>query len=144
MDLFEYEKVITESGNKEVILTTHRIRHEVSNWGHTHMVSIPLEKISSIEVRYSSWLILLLAGMVSLLMGAFVAGGDYNEQQAQALLIVGVVLIVVYILTRKHVITISSDGGAKINFATKGMNREMVMKFIDKVEEAKSMYGSKK
>ncbi len=53
------------------------------------------------------------------------------------ILLGGVVCVVIYLFTRKHVVSIASDGGAKINFETKGMKRETVIGFINKIETAK-------
>lgn len=130
---FEDEKEITRSSNDVVILTTHRIRFDDSK----HIISIMLEKVSSIEVHYSSWLICLLFGILAAVAG-FVMGVNNNGQAMVAGLALGGILILIYFLTRKHVIEIASDGGTKINFQTSGMKRESILKLINQIETAKS------
>ena len=65
----------------------------------THVVSIMLEKISSIEVHYSSWLICLLLGIISAAAG-FVLGVNNNGAGMVAGLALGGILILIYFLTR--------------------------------------------
>ena len=134
IELLEHEELITESGNKELVLTTHRIRHYSSD---THITSIMIEKISSVEVNYQSWIILLLLGLGFACFG-MVAG--YNNTPGMMLpgFVIGLFFIIAYFITRTHVVTISSGGGAKIIFATKGMNTETLLAFIHKIEQAKS------
>lgn len=135
--LFTDEQLITESDNKQITLTSHRVRFNSFSWGHAHIVSIMLEKISSIEVHYNSWVIVLFLGILSVLAG--LVGGAGNQGQIMVMgLVVGAVLILIYFFTRKHVVTIASDGGAKINFATAGMKRDVIVDFINKIEKAKN------
>lgn len=135
--LFERERLISQSDNNEITLTSHRIRYNSSSTGRGHVISIALEKISSIEIHYKSWILVLLLGI--LFVGAGIIIGANNNGEAMILvLILGGVCILLYFLTRKHVVTISSDGGAKINFETKGMKRETLLDFINKIEVAKS------
>lgn len=139
MQLWENEKLISTSNNKEVILTSQRIRFETTHWGQRHMVSIMLEKISSIEVRYHSWVIILTLGILSILGGIYLmSAGGPDKDHANIFFLTGIIMIVVFLLTRQHVITIKPDGGARINFSTRGMSRDTVLDFIDKVEKAKS------
>ncbi len=58
-ELLENEQIITESTNNVVTLTTHRVRYNSSSTGQAHIVSIMLEKVSSIEVHYKSFYFLL-------------------------------------------------------------------------------------
>lgn len=140
-ELFEGEEIITESGDKVVTLTNKRVRYHASSAGQAHIVSIMLDKISSIEVHYSSqWIVLFLS--IALMLAGVVTGLS-NERQGQlgmGLAVFGVVLLLIYLFTRKHIVSIASDGGAKINFETKGMKRESVLDFINKVEKAKNKF----
>lgn len=137
--VFENEELITQSEDQLICLTTKRIRYTSKSWGRSYLISIHLEKISSIEMRYKSWIIILLIGILlgvaSLLLSTQVYG-------AQDIMVAGLGLsflcILVYFITRKHVVTISSDGGATINFYTRGMKDEKLLEFINKVERAKN------
>ena len=131
------ENAITESDNKGIILTSHRIRYQSSNFGKAHIVSIMLEKISSIEIHYKSSLLTLIIGIILTLSG--IVMGASNQGEAMILgLGIGLFFVLLYFITRRHVITIASDGGSKINFETKGMKRETILDFINKIETAKN------
>ncbi len=133
MKYFEKEEPVLASENNRIVLTSRRIRQAENK---TDFTSIMLEKISSIEVRYQSWILILLAGIICIVAGFILLRNGSVE--AMACFGVGGICILVYIVTRKHIVSISSDGGAKIVFATRGMSKERVIEFVDKVEEAKN------
>ena len=135
--IFEGERLISESDDKSVILTTHRIRYNSSGAGTGHIVSIMLEKISSIEIHYKSWIFILFAGIL-LAMGGLLVGAQNRGDAMVMGLGAGGLCILIYFFTRRHVVTIASDGGAKINFETKGLKREALLDFINKIEAAKA------
>ncbi len=138
-DLFPKETIITESDDKVVTLTTHRIRYNSSSYGRADIVSIMLEKISSIEAKYTSLIIVLIIGIAIALIGiAMGLSNNSNSHAGKGILINGGIFILVYHGTRKHPVTITSDGGTKITFETKGMKRETILDFINKVEKAKN------
>ncbi len=136
--LFENEILISESGDKSVTLTTHRLRHNSSSTGSGHIVSIMLEKISSIEIHYKSWILILFIGIL-LACGGLIMGAQNRGDVMILGLGAGGLCILLFFLTRKHIVTIASDGGAKINFQTKGMKRDMLLDFINKIETAKAI-----
>jgi hypothetical protein len=135
--LFPSEELITQSDDKIITLTTRRIPYKTKSWGRAHLISMNLEKISSVEVRYKSWVIILLIGVLLCIAGLY-----FGANNAGDLMMAGVGLgflcVVLYFVTRKHVITISSDGGAEINFHTSRIKDEKLMEFINMVEKAKS------
>jgi len=139
-DLFPNETILTESDGKVVTLTTHRIRYNSSSFGRADIASIMLEKISSIEAKYTSLIIVLIIGIATGLIGVAMGLSNNNKdsQIGMGVLIIGVIFILVYLGTRKHTITIASDGGGKITFETKGMKRETILDFINRVEKAKN------
>ncbi len=47
----------------------------------------------------------------------------------------GVYLIYVFLTSKRHVISINPDGGKPIVFETKGMKRDFLDDFIDKIEK---------
>ncbi len=118
MRKLENEQIITESDNKRIVLTSHRIRYNESGYQNANMTSIMLKQVSSIEITYESKLIYLIIGVITLPI------------------IVGLLFLLLYYFSRKHVVVISSTGGAAIHFETKGMKREALNDFIDNVEEA--------
>lgn len=135
--LFEGESLITQSGDKTISLTSHRIRYNANSTGNAYIVSIMLEKISSIEIRYTSWIIVLVIGVI-LLAGGILLGSQNNGDAMVVGIVAGLVCILLYFITRKHIVSIASDGGAKINFQTKGLKREAILEFINKIEVAKA------
>jgi len=50
--IFEGETLITETEDNVITLTTHRVRYNSSSSSSAHIISIMLEKISSIEIQY--------------------------------------------------------------------------------------------
>lgn len=119
MNLFENEQRITQSDNNQIILTNKRLRYQYNNAKNPDFTSIMLDKISAISVSYhqaSVWMLILGIVLIPLL--------------------IGFIIIWLYFKSKTHVVTITSDGSASIVFATKGMKREFLDDFIDKVEKA--------
>ena len=118
MNAFENEKLIIESDNKQIRLTSHRLRYYETPKSNSDFTSIMLDKISSIELTYyksSIWL--LIIGIVAIPI------------------LVGLILIYMFFTSKRHVISVTPDGGKPIIFETKGMKRNFLENFIDKVEQ---------
>lgn len=113
------EELVTESENKLITLTNFRLRFYSSNRGSAYIVSLMLNKISSIEVHYKSLWFLLIPSII-LIVGGLLAGAQNQGDIMIAGLVIGLLLALIYILSRKHIVTVSSMGGAKINFRNKG------------------------
>lgn len=119
MESIENEKLITESVNNQLRLTTHRLRYHNEPTKNSNFTSIMIDKISSIELTYhksSIWL--LIIGILTLPI------------------LVGIILIFMFFTSKKHVVSITPDGGKPIIFETKGMKRDFLEDFINKVEDA--------
>lgn len=117
MNAFENEKLIIESDNKQIRLTTHRLRYYETSKKNSDFTSIMLDKISSVELTYyksSIWI--LIIGIVTIPI------------------IVGLILIYMFFTSKRHVVSVTPDGGKPIVFQTKGMKRDFLDDFIDKVE----------
>jgi hypothetical protein len=132
------ESILTTSENNLIVLTTHRVRYSYSEWGQANTISIMLEKISSIQARYISYPLLLVAGGVAILVAFFIGSNRFGEQAPIVPTAIGIGCIIWYFMSRKHFCIITSDGGAKIAFSTDGVKREVVVSMIDKIEAAKS------
>lgn len=118
MTSIENEKLLLESDNKQVRLTTHRLRYYETPTRNSNFTSIMLDRISSIELTYhksSIWL--LIIGILTVPI------------------IIGIILIVLFFTSKRHIVTITPDGGKPIIFQTKGMKRDFLEDFIDKVED---------
>jgi len=126
MKLFPDEKIIVEANDNIVVLTTHRICYEQKEWGKSQNLNIMLEHITSCENRYTSNIYFLILGVLGLAAGYI-----------QPLLIgIGALFIILYFLSRKNVVYISSPSSTmRIN--VQGMKREAILAFIDNIEQTK-------
>ena len=118
MESIENEKLILESDNRQIMLTSHRLRYHESTSKNSNFISLMLDKISSIELTYQSNIWLLIIGIITIP------------------LIIGIVFIIQFFTTKRHVVSIIPDGGKPIVFETKGMKRDYLEDFINKVEDA--------
>ncbi|WP_345223285.1 hypothetical protein [Hymenobacter koreensis] len=136
--LLDGEELLDYTPNRVVLLTSNRIRYNAANASESHLVSIMLEKISACEVRYQSQPLLGISGALLAVVGllAFFQPGDAQAFGAGALA-VGLLLVLAYLASRRHIISITSDGGTRLAFATKGLKRETVIAFVNSVEKAK-------
>lgn len=138
--LLNGEELITQSPNNVVVLTTHRIRYHATTSAQAHLVSVMLEKVSSCEMRFESSPVLLLLGITLALLGSIsLLGSAFGNNMLGVIgIAAGLIMVVLYAATAKHVVSIASDGGSRISFETKGMKRETVIGLINSLEKAKS------
>lgn len=118
MNAFENEKLILESDNKQIRLTSHRLRYYETPKRNSNFTSIMLDKVSSIELTYyksSFWILILGILTIPILLG--------------------LILLYIFFTSKRHVISVTPDGGKPIIFETKGMKRDFLDDFIDKVEK---------
>lgn len=134
--LLEQEEILTTSADNLITLTNIRLRYQSGN---DHFISMMLEKICSIEINYKSKFWALLLGIILIILGGgFAATQRYDQAIGFIGVIIGIILIIFYMVTRKHVVQITSGCGTKIIFFTKGMKRESLLDFINKIEAAKN------
>jgi hypothetical protein len=135
MKLLPNEEMLITSNENKIILTNHRIQMTNSVWGQSFTVSIFLEKISSIEIKYKSNILLIILGAICVLGGFYIAGRGGEGMIGG--LIFGGFFLAIWWFTRQHIISISSDGGASLNFVMKGMGDEEINDFVHNVSLAK-------
>lgn len=126
------ESIITRTDDDIVVLTSYRVRY---NEGKSYTMSLMLDTITSVEVRNQSWPIILMLGLVCL-VGSVAAIAEREGELASGLFVVAGLLIVGYLLSRRHVLRISSPSSF-VQFTIKGMGTEKVMEFVNKVEGAR-------
>ncbi|WP_305983423.1 hypothetical protein [Roseivirga thermotolerans] len=136
VNLIENESIITQSDGGLITLTNLRVLYHDSTWGKAHIVSIMLEKISSVAVRQRSYFLLLVLGIGSGVLGVIMIN-EFNEDLAPYFFLVGLICIISYLATRKHMVVISSDGGGNIYFKVRGLGKKNLIKFINQVDSAK-------
>lgn len=129
------EKLITSNEDK-IILTNHRIQMRDSVLGQSFTVSIFLEDISSIEIKYKSNILLIILSAICVLAGFYMAGQRGSEDMIGGL-VLGGIFFAIWWFTRKHIVSISSDGGASLNFMVQGMGDDKIADFIHNVSLAK-------
>ncbi len=128
--LLEHEKIITTSGNGNAILTNLRIQYSDKKWGKAYTLSMLLKNISTVEVNYkSNRLLLIIAGLIFLV-------GLITGEQLFISTTIAVLLTLFFLVTRRHYITIASNGGAKMNLLVKGMKSKNVLHFLNQIEQA--------
>lgn len=129
------EKLITSNKDK-IILTNHRIQMTDSVWGQSFTISIFLEDISSLEIKYKSYILFIILGVICLYGGVYMAGQEESEAMIGGL-VLGGIFFALWWFPRKHIISISSDGGASLNFMVQGMGDDKIADFIHNVSLAK-------
>lgn len=132
MVLFPDESIVTESKDKSVTLTTHRICYEKRGIQTSGTKNIMLEHITSCESvtkKYFFWLLLTIIGLLMLLSGA-----NDNIQPIGGLL--GIIGVAAFFLTRKAFVRVASPT-SEILINVKGMDRSKVLEFIDRIEQTK-------
>lgn len=132
MTLFPDESIVTQSDDKSITLTTHRICEEKNSLQTTGTKSIMLEHITSCESitkQYYFWLVLTVIGILLLANGR-------NDQLTCAGGFIGIFSIAAFFLSRTAMIKIASPTSA-IEFNVKGMDKNSIAGFIDKVEQTK-------
>jgi len=138
-ELLDGETILTQSDKNIVTLTNKRIRYNSQEFGKAHISGIMLENIGCVSVHYSSSIILLVIGILAGLVGLFAIVSSNNDDDSSIGLLIIVasgVFILLYFLSRKYFLTIYSNGEGKINFEAKGMKKEAILDFINKVEKA--------
>ena len=138
MKLVSDETVLLESDTKELVLTTHRIRFQTKKSGRATVISIMLEELCSCGITHTSYPFLVVLAAIFFIGG--IALGSLLDEASWAIasgIILGVLFIIVYFVTRKGVFSLAS-GGATINTSPSGMSYDNMVKFIDDVEVAKN------
>jgi hypothetical protein len=137
MKLLPGEEMLVASNENKIVLTSHRIQMTESVWGQSYTVSMFLEDISSMEVKYKSYVFFLFIGALSIVAGLYLAtqGGESNAMLGG--LVIGVIMFALWWFSRRHMVSISSNGGATLDFMVQGMSDEKIEKFLYDVNLAK-------
>lgn len=142
MNLLPGEKILLQSEDKNVVVTSHRARLGMQTTGFSKVTSIMLDEVSTCEVTSTSKPWLLVAALVIFLIGLYAgtSNNPFSRSDPTAMLggtIIGLFFAIAYFATRQKVISLRSSSGA-INLQTQGMSMENAVVFIDTVEAAKN------
>ncbi|MCX6306490.1 MAG: hypothetical protein NT040_16120 [Bacteroidetes bacterium] len=138
MKLLPNEENVLTSNEDKIILTNYRVQMTDSLWGQSFNISIFLEDISSIEVKYRSYPFLILLGVLFVLSGSYLGGQHGGSGAMTGGIVLGLLFFAAWWFTRKRVISISSDGGSSLNFIVTEMSDDTVADFIYKLSLAKN------
>jgi hypothetical protein len=139
MKLLEGEATISEA-IEHLTLTTHRVRYDERASGATRIVSITLDAVSSCGIVSKSHPILLVLAVVAGLLGVLLLNSDMGEGNVRTgLFLAAVALAIAYLATRTVALAISSSGES-IMVAASGVVPDVLIGFIDAVEQAKLKY----
>jgi hypothetical protein len=130
--LFPNERLISQSTDGNMNLTTHRISYEHKSWGQSCNQSILLEDIISCEnkdrSRILSWIVTV--GILSIVM-AFITPAK------TAGIFLGIICFAIYWVIEKDIIVISSRD-TTIKIIVTGMRTQKIIELVDKIEKAKN------
>jgi hypothetical protein len=140
MQLLVNEERLVSSNQDKVLLTTQRISLSDKEWGRSYQITILLENISSIENLYQSNPLFAVLSGFSLLVGIIILGQgrDSNGTLVFGCFGIAFILLIIWLNSKRQVVTIASMGGAKLNFRVAGMSADQIEGFIDKVLAAQA------
>jgi len=117
------------------IVTTHRVRLETKGWGTANIYSIMLEEIDScVGGSLSSPSLLIMAGLV--ILGAILGFRD-QENRLIFGVIIALFLVVLYLLTRRQSLRVSSARTA-IEIGFRSADFQEIIQFLNEIESAKN------
>lgn len=139
------EEIIANSNKNIVVLSNQRIQMTWKEWGRSYYNCIFLEDISSVEVRYRSRIIFLVLMILCFLFSiwVFMINNYHGELRPEASTVLvggiglGLLFFLLWRLSRKHVISISPNGGSVMDIDVKGMNHKYIEDFTDKILQTK-------
>jgi len=136
MMLLSNEEELVSSNGGKIILTNQRIHQDDRAWGSAYSITIFLEDISSIEMRYSSNMMFLILGIIAALFCSYSFMSDSDGSPAGISLIATIGFFVLYWMSRKHIVSITSHGGKALNFEAASLPEYEMQKFLSRVQEA--------
>jgi hypothetical protein len=137
MRLLPNEEELTSVNFNQFTLSNYRVEKQMKDWGEKSVVSIFLEDISSLEMKYASNLSFIFFGVLFVVAGFFVAVQFEITVGMIAGLIVGGVFFALWALTRKHIILIYPSGGAPMRIDVSGMANDKILDILHSISLAK-------
>lgn len=132
MKLLPNEEKLLAFNRDSVTLTNLRIQFSDIKWGQSFSISIFLENISSVETKYTSNPLLLILGAICIVAGIFLGTGGIIPG-----ILLGVFFFISWLITRKFILSVSSNGGSSLTFEIKDIEDEQINNFIYNISLAK-------
>lgn len=136
MSQIENEQTILEADIGGFTLTTHKIRFHAEQDGRAKVTSIMLEHVTSCDIDKKSNPIFLVIAALFLIGGILASTGSGEAPGFIFGLIIAIILVLIYIFTRRQVLTIASPS-SKIFLNTQRMPINKVIEAINQIEAAK-------
>lgn len=140
---FDKEITLLSSKTSVLVLTNFRIRYQKFTDGALNVESIFLNKISSVKVHNKNypWLLIMSLAILGLTLSSSNPEASQTSQTSFILgMLLGFTLFFSFLGFRKYLLTIHSDTGIAIDIPIKGIKKEMVLKFVNQIEEAMYNY----
>ncbi|MGK4568059.1 hypothetical protein [Flavobacterium sp. 3HN19-14] len=134
LPLFNNEKIVSQSANGAVTLTTDRICYQYEQDGETQHRAIMLEQVTSCKNNFSSSISLLALAGISFVVGML--GMLTHVNSLYAMLLVSVLLLAIYVPSRRNVMVIASAEG-EMEVPASDIEAEYIEEFLNKVEVVK-------
>lgn len=132
MKLLPNEEKILNFKNDTITLTNLRINFTEPKMGQTYSSSIFLENISSVETKFTNSPTLIILSVIILTVSLLM-----KEDYALYGSILSGVLFIAWMITRKFLLFVSSNGGASISFQIHNVDDEQIDNFIYELSLAK-------
>jgi len=140
MKLFFDEKIIDQYDKGNIILTSYRIIYLVDKFENYNFITIPMHKVSSVELQYlSNKKYLIFAGVfvfLSFMLAVYPLEIAVLKGVISGIVVLlSIICILLYLFSRKLTLIITSDGLSKIEFSINGIPNINLQIFIDRIQE---------
>jgi hypothetical protein len=142
MRLLANEKMIIETDERELVLTSHRVRYHVTSMGNAEFMSIMLDEVASCGIVKKTKPLLIVLAAIFALMGLY-AYVNVSHNAAIMFIVIAAVLGVAYFGSIRKLLEIGSAGSSILVNVSK-MNLNQIIEFVDELESAKNSYRNYK
>lgn len=108
------------------IITNYRVYRQHKGFFNDYSMTIFHKDIASIEKKYSSSVILILLAIIFFCGFLYLLTTPYNKENSFLPLFLSLIFGVVWYLTRKHKLIITSHGGTKLKYIVSGNDAEII------------------
>ncbi|WP_118952736.1 hypothetical protein [Taibaiella helva] len=139
MILFPDEQELISSNGHKVVLTSQRIHMNSQSWGYAYQVTLFLEDISSVTLRYKSNVAFIVVAILCFLCSVpALLYFDSDNSSFTASLVTGLVFLTLWWFSRKHLVSIHPHGGRPLEFEVDTISGLQLENFLHKLQWAKA------